>query len=519
MIVLNVFIESGTGSEIKIAITGELGTVEQEHSYNFATINSFRFSDLDPGDLYTIEMSVISLGRRYTSNRGDPPVAVVRNYTFHESTYPVEPTIVTDITVTEHTIHFGWTNPAYFEKIYIWLEPADGTCPCIFDNQSPNDATITDVVAGKEYLTHLLAESAFGRNSTLLSFTRSLYTDLVSVNNTLSTHALLTELEFESGVGSTVEMYIACSDFPLSWRRKKAFELQHVFDFNDLIPGSAYLWIITATSQGSNPLQRIYSFSNITFPMQPISVVEAAYSLESYDTFVFTIGDRPYTDRSTTTIQFTWAQERRIEEYKISDVTLNRQLSHVIASSGWILDDNTPLTPGMKYTFKLTSVSHGKESTESTTLEDSPYPLPPIEEYSARVINDDEMVLTIGYAGFVQNLKVWIVPSEGNCVVGCTFAAPSTTRVELTALRPGMEYTTTLSTQSFGKESDTISITQALFPGEMISFFNVSTDTQVTIEFQLEAGVGTGITLEYTGKYTGHSNTTVYPYKYVHIIF
>ena len=87
--------------------------------FSFRTINSFRFSDLDPGDLYTIEMSVISLGRRYTSNRGDPPVAVVRNYTFHESTYPVEPTIVTDITVTEHTIHFGWTNPAYFEVTLI----------------------------------------------------------------------------------------------------------------------------------------------------------------------------------------------------------------------------------------------------------------------------------------------------------------------------------------------------------------------------------------------------------------
>ena len=38
---------------------------------------------------------------------------------------------------------------------------------------------------------------------------------------------------------------------------------------------------------------------------------------------------------------------------------------------------------------------------------------------------------------------------------------------------------------------------------------------QVIIEFQLEDGVGTDITLEYTGRYTGHANTTVYPYKYV----
>ncbi|XP_075250733.1 uncharacterized protein LOC142342939 [Convolutriloba macropyga] len=168
-------------------------------------------------------MSVISLGRRYTNDRGDPPVAVVRNYTFQESTYPVEPTIVTAVTVTEHTMHFGWTNPEYFQKVHIWVEPADGVCPCVFDNQSPNDVTILDLIAGKEYLTHFVAESAFGRNSTQVTFTRSLYTDMVSLNNTLSTHRLQTEVEFESGVGSTVEMELVCSDFPLSWKQKKDF--------------------------------------------------------------------------------------------------------------------------------------------------------------------------------------------------------------------------------------------------------------------------------------------------------
>ena len=72
------------------------------------------------------------------------------------------------------------------------------------------------------------------------------------------------------------------------------------------------------------------------------------------------------------------------------------------------------------------------------------------------------------------------MPSEGNCVVGCTFDAPSTTRVELTGLRPGMEYTTTLSTESYGKESEKSSFTQTLFPGKMTSFLNVSTDTKVS---------------------------------------
>ena len=101
---------------------------------------------------------------------------------------------------------------------------------------SPNDVNITDLVAGKEYLTQILAESAFGRNSTQVTFTRSLYTDIVSLNNTLSTHRLQTEVEFESGVGSTVEMELVCSDFPLSRRRRKVFEyVDKNFDIRDRI--------------------------------------------------------------------------------------------------------------------------------------------------------------------------------------------------------------------------------------------------------------------------------------------
>ena len=97
---------------------------------------------------------------------------------------------------------------------------------------SPNDAIIEDLVAGKEYRTHYLAESAFGRNSTQGTFTQSLYTDIVSLNNTLSTHRLQTEVEFESGVGSTVEMELVCSDFPLSWRKIKMFSYVFYFLLN-----------------------------------------------------------------------------------------------------------------------------------------------------------------------------------------------------------------------------------------------------------------------------------------------
>ncbi|XP_075255812.1 uncharacterized protein LOC142348373 isoform X2 [Convolutriloba macropyga] len=512
MIVLSLRFESGTGSEVIMGIKGQLGGIHRKYYCNFALINSYRFPDLDPGDLYTIEMTAISLGGRQ-SGEGGGAVAVIRNYTFTESTFPIQPTIATTITVTQHTIHFGWTNPVFFQNIHIWVDPIGGNCPCALSNQSPNDVTITDLEAGREYETFMLAESAFGRNSSRVSFVRSLYTDTVSLNNTLSTHRLQTQVHFESGVGSTVQMDLDCSDFPLSWTQNQLFALQLLFDFDEVIPGSAYSWKITGKSQGSNPLLRTYSFSESTLPMSPIPLMEAASALDNYDTFVLTIGNQLYAERSTTTVQFSWGQERRIEEYKIKDVTLDRIISHFPSSQGWTLNDPTVLTPGMKYIYEVTTVSHGKVSPVVYHVEDSLYPLPPIENSASRDIKDFGIDLHVTYNGFVQNLKIWIVPPEGNCVVGCTIATPWTNPIQLTELRPGMEYTTTLKSESYGKESDPISFTEALMPGKIISFLNVSTDRQVILEFQLEAGVGREIKLEYTGRYTGHSSTTTYPFE------
>ena len=70
----------------------------------------------------------------------------------------------------------------------------------------------------------MLAESEFGRNSSQLSFVRSLYTDDVTVTNVVNTHSLQTEVQFDSGVGSTVEIELECLDLPLSWRQKEVFE-------------------------------------------------------------------------------------------------------------------------------------------------------------------------------------------------------------------------------------------------------------------------------------------------------
>ncbi|XP_075265081.1 uncharacterized protein LOC142357319, partial [Convolutriloba macropyga] len=107
-LLLSVSFESGTGKEVRLRITGQLSGIDRQYYHEYARFNKYQFGDLFPGDLYTVEMWSVS--------KGDENSAVVRNYTFSDSTYPLEPTIVSEVTVTEHTIHFGWTNPVYFSK-------------------------------------------------------------------------------------------------------------------------------------------------------------------------------------------------------------------------------------------------------------------------------------------------------------------------------------------------------------------------------------------------------------------
>ncbi|XP_075242374.1 uncharacterized protein LOC142337153 [Convolutriloba macropyga] len=361
----------------------------------------------------------------------------------------------------------------------------------------------------------MLAESAFGRNSSQLSFIRSLFTDQIAVTNTLTTSALQTEIEFESGVGTVVRMELVCSDLSLEWKQEKAFGTNLVFEFDNLIPGSSYSWTILATSRGSIPLHRTYNFTDSSVPIAPVSLVQAASTLESYDTFVFTVGSEQMNERSTKSIQMKWAQERRIDGYNITDVTLNRQVTHVIAESGWALHDITELNSGRKYTYQVVSISHGLSSNDVMVIKDSTHPLPPNENITARIVGDNDITLDIQYFDIVQNLKVSLIPPEGNCASVCTFDAPSTTSVQLTGLTPGQDYNISLVTVSHGKESDPILITEQLQPGQILHFLHVVSSKTVTVELQLGSAAGSQITLDFYGIYSGHAGSKKFPYKLV----
>ena len=69
------------------------------------------FGDLDPGDLYTVEMSVES--------EGENPVH--RRYNFTDSTYPVPPAVSSTENVTSNSIDIAWDKPEGFHQVLILI--------------------------------------------------------------------------------------------------------------------------------------------------------------------------------------------------------------------------------------------------------------------------------------------------------------------------------------------------------------------------------------------------------------
>ncbi|XP_075254779.1 uncharacterized protein LOC142346155 [Convolutriloba macropyga] len=506
-IVFGFIIESGLGSVIVTSIRGTLGSVYQQHHDYFSLANQYFFVNLDPGDLYTIEVTVYSQG----------DFTEVRHYVLQESTHPEEPKVIFPVVATEHTLQFGWAVGNYFQKLYIWTEPADGECAqmCTYDNTSPNSDTITGLVAGQHYQIFLMSESQYNKNSSVLWFTQSVFTDtILETEEIFSVHEIEFEAQIESGVGSKIEIEMQGLDFP--WLRRSLyflFRLDPSVTFSALFAGSMYRWTLTVTSRGLNPLQRIYHFQNSTMPAKPIALVEAAATLDQYDTFTLTIGNVPYVEGSPKALRLSWAQELMIHSYKITLIGFtNYPKTFDVISNGWEQLDSTELNPGELYQISVTPVSYGKEG-ESNLFEESTNPSPPTEISARRNFTDKSVGFHVSYEGTVTRLHLWLIPAEGSCVSGCSYPAPSTTDVLLTYVTPGEEYAVRLTSESNSKMSAHAWFYQSTIPGEIMNLRTVAGDDKIFVEFQIESGTGSEIEIEYSGMYSNTEGKFTFDYR------
>ena len=53
----------------------------------------------------------------------------------------------------------------------------------------------------------------------------------------------------------------------------------------------------------------------------------------------------------------------------------------------------------------------------------------------------------------LQRMRVWLIPPEGSCVVGCDISADGVTSFTIHSLTPGQDYEVRLYSISYGKES------------------------------------------------------------------
>ncbi|XP_075239291.1 uncharacterized protein LOC142334849 [Convolutriloba macropyga] len=371
---LLVQIESGVGNQMWVDMTPELGGVTGELYKDFNLLTEFKFVNLEPGDLYKLNLTVESRGER----------PLYRSFQFQDSTFPEEPVLTPEsIVPTEHTLEFTWTVPYFFNNVLVWNDPADGNCPCPFNNDSPKTGTISDLEAGEEYTFYAQSESDYGKTSTTMSFTHSLYTDVIthvdisSTINTITfephfesgvgaeisvevrgvdyyhsdvlnqpfhpktgtisdleageeytfyaqsesdygktsttmsfTHSLYTDVithvdisstintitfepHFESGVGAEISVEVRGVDYYHSDVLNQPFQLEPVFELENLMPGSKYEWEMSVTSRGSNPLLRHYSYLGYTYPEQPLGVKDALALMLEHDVFQLTVGPTP----------------------------------------------------------------------------------------------------------------------------------------------------------------------------------------------------------------------------------
>ncbi|XP_075250731.1 uncharacterized protein LOC142342936 [Convolutriloba macropyga] len=468
--------------------------------------NNFLLGDLDPGDLYTIDMTVESQGVN----------PVYRNYTFLNSTFPVLPSDIQVANVTPTSVKFSWTPPVgFYEQVETTNMPRDGSCPCYAFYPLPSEITILNLTPGQEYDFTFLTVGNYGKNSSTITVTQSLYTDDVTSYNTVpSVNRIEFNIQLGSGLGRNVRVDLTSDDYPQFLRTTfDTFRLQRTLTFDELTPGTMYRWTMTSKSLGSNPLLREYGpYVDSTLPAKPLTVNKAAGVMSISNTFQLDVGQLPHADFSTTSIRLNWVQKTRVEHFKVKLLTLASEETFDVEAGGWSQELTLTLEPGTKYDFEIIPVSHGKEG-ESLLLSESTYPESPVENATARSFSATALDMDLSYVGTVEKVHVRPDPPEGNCAAGCEYPAPVTTLILLTQLTPGQHYDVTIQAESNGLMSADTIVSQNLIPGT-IAWKQVVARTETSLlEFQIESGVGSSISVEYTGKLTGDLKQDTFIYK------
>ncbi|XP_075265258.1 uncharacterized protein LOC142357530, partial [Convolutriloba macropyga] len=149
-----------------------------------------------PGVLYKFELNHFFNNKR----------AQVTLYA-NESTFPSDVSeLEQSRSVTEHSLHMSFVFIGSAEKLDIWTDPSDGSCPCQFNPIGVTSHLIEGLEAGREYTHYMQLTSAYGKKGAVTSFVQSTFTDVITNSTETTEHSVLLDVKFESGVGNKVKL-------------------------------------------------------------------------------------------------------------------------------------------------------------------------------------------------------------------------------------------------------------------------------------------------------------------------
>ena len=105
---------------------------------------------------------------------------------------------------------------------------------------SPNNTTLTNLIAGQVYDVAVFSKSEYGKKSSEYTFTQSMYTDVIAGTNIKTgAYSLELEVEFESGVGRDIFVQLEGVDVEFTDAIRKSFALATTL-FSSIFLGKTY---------------------------------------------------------------------------------------------------------------------------------------------------------------------------------------------------------------------------------------------------------------------------------------